>query len=235
MYKQTPLPDLTQPAKSPEKSNVLIKQQHADPIRRQSHSMGNMTTTETITSTDVPHQSIPLKEANQDVSSSYLKQGRILGQLLIILVVLVLLVNVPISYRGGGLAQVVPESKSTIIREGMILRGGGPDVYVLDNYQLRRFNTQETFDYFDNRYHLSGRIQTVDDDLLTQFGQGPPIRYLARCRDLPGIYILEKGQKYLLERMSPISPASRWDRVNLISCHILRSLPDGPPISEKVE
>lgn len=235
MYKQTPLPDLTQPAKNPERSNVVIKQQYTDSIERQPHSMGSLTSTEVIMSPDVSHQSTPLREGDQDVSSSHLKQGRIVGQLLIILVVLVLLVNVPISYQGGGLAQVVPESRSTIIREGMILRGSGPDLYVLDNYQLRRFNTPETFDYFDNRYHLSGRIQTVDDDLLAQFGQGPSIRYLARCQSLPGIYILEKGQKYLLEGMLPISPDSRWDRVNLISCHILRNLPDGPSIPEKVE
>ena len=156
------------------------------------------------------------------------KQGKFLVKLLFLLLVIILLVNVPLSFRGAGLAHIVPTSPQTVVRDGMLLKGSGPQIYVLDNYQLRPFDGPDTLTYFDRSYNyrLKGQIQIVEDDLLTQFGAGPRIYYLTQCQALPGVYALGDGQKRLVTALT-LNPESRWDRVHTISCSILRKLPEG--------
>jgi hypothetical protein len=174
----------------------------------------------------------PAIEQPMQSEPDLVKQGGFLVKLLFLLLVIILLVNVPLSFRGDGLAHVVPDSSSIVVHDGMLLKGSGAEIYVLDNYYLRPFSEPDTFTYFDksHKYRLRGQIQTVDDELLAQFGAGPPIHYLVRCQALPDIYALENGQKRLVDTPLALNPESRWDRIQPVSCNGLRNLPDGPPL-----
>ena len=158
-------------------------------------------------------------------------RGRILGQIVIALVVIVLLVNVPISYRGAGLIHSVPDATPVIIYNGIVLKGSGPAVYVLENHKLRPFSSSDTFNHFRQRYHLN--VQTVDDQLLTQFEPGQPIRRLVKCNALPQVYALENGQKRLAANALLSDSFSRWDKVDSVVCSYLRTMTDGSPISDE--
>jgi len=157
-------------------------------------------------------------------------RGRTLGQILIILVVIVLLVNVPISYRGTGLIHSVPEATAVVIHEGMVLQGS-QNTYVLENHKLRPFSGPEAFNYFQQRYHLE--IHNVDDDLLTQFAKGQPIRRLVKCNVLPDVYSLENGQKRPVTASFQVDPSSHWDKIGPVTCKFLNAIPDGPPLLDE--
>lgn len=167
----------------------------------------------------------------ENPSPSNTDRGRTLGQILIALVVIVLLVNVPISYRGSGLIHSVPEATAVVIYDGMVLQGSGQATYVLENHKLRPFSDPEAFNYFQRRYHLEAHI--VDDDLLTQFAKGQPIRRLVKCDDLPDVYSLENGQKRPVNISLQADPTSRWDKVGSVVCKYLQAIPDGSPIIDK--
>lgn len=155
--------------------------------------------------------------------------GRTLARLLVILLVAVILVNVPISREGLGLAQSVPETESVVIYDGIILQGSGPEIYVLDNHKLRPFSSDDAFAYFDRRFALD--VEAVPDDTLAKFGRGRPIYHLARCADISTVYALENGQKRPFRVWLP-TETGVWDRVEQVSCETLGNLPNGRPISE---
>lgn len=160
------------------------------------------------------------------------ERGRILGQILIALVVIVLLVNVPISYRGTGLIHSVPEATAVVIHDGMVLQGREQDTYVLEDHKLRPFSSPDTFSYFRKRSHLP--VHAVEDDLLTQFAKGQPIRRLVKCDGLLDVYSLENGQKRLVKNSLRPDPTSHWDKVEPVTCKFLNAIPDGPPILDEV-
>ena len=166
-------------------------------------------------------------------TASEAKRGRTVGQMLIILVVAVLLVNVPLSERGAGLIHSVPDATSVVIYDGMALKASGPEIYILENHKLRQFSSPDTFNYFHSRYHLE--IHPVADNLLQQFGQGEPIRRLVKCQALPYIYALENGQKRQVKTVPAANQASPWDNIGLVACHYLRDLPNAPPRPENGE
>jgi hypothetical protein len=158
-----------------------------------------------------------------------LNTGRSLGQILIVLVVLLVLVNIPVNYYGTGLAHIVPEATAMVIHDGLVLRGSGPEIYLLEDHKLRWVSAPEAFNgYFQH----PDNIHYVEDSLLEQFGQGQPIRRLLKCRDQPHIYALENGRKRWVKDPPPANKAKPWDKVHLVSCDYLRRLPDGLPILE---
>ncbi len=167
-----------------------------------------------------------MQDRTQDV-----RRGRALGQILIILVVAVLLVNVPLSYRGAGLIHSIPEATAVIIYDGMALKGSGPEIYLLEDHKLRQFSSSDTFNYFRRRHRLE--IHSVDDDILAQFGRGRAIRRLVKCKDLPTIYALENGQKRRADILSLSSQSSPWDDIGVVSCKYLRNMPNGPPVFDE--
>ena len=58
--------------------------------------------------------------------------GKMLGRLLILVGVLILLVNIPVTRHGVSLARILPDSASLIIRDGLVLKGSGPEIYILE-------------------------------------------------------------------------------------------------------
>ena len=159
---------------------------------------------------------------------SQFNTGRSLGQILIVLVVLLVLVNIPLNF-GLGVAQLKPDSPSVVIRNGMLLQGSGPEVYLLEDHKLRWISSSESFSRYFNQHR---RINLVEDRLLQRFEQGRPIRHLVKCADSPLIYALDKGRKQWVQEPPPPNPANPWDKVHLVPCKYLHSLPADEPISE---
>lgn len=165
--------------------------------------------------------------------------GRTLGQILIVFVVLLILVNIPINDYGIGLAHLAPDGPSIVIQEGMLLQGSGPAVYLLEDHKLRQVSSPEAYQvYFRDRRS----VNQVEQELLAQFGQGRPIRHWISCRATPLIYALENGQKRLcpdgcgLVNVPRTGRARPWDEVHPVACKYLHGLPDGLPLSaEDVE
>jgi hypothetical protein len=152
--------------------------------------------------------------------------GRSLGQILIVLVVALVLVNIPIRYGGTGLAQSVPHPTPVIIYDGVLLKGSGPEIYALEDHKLRWVSSPEALDY----YFYQHDIYVVEDSLLEDFGKGRSIHRLVTCPYSPYIYALENGQKRWLKDLPTGNKARAWDEVNMVSCDYLRHLPEGSPI-----
>jgi hypothetical protein len=154
--------------------------------------------------------------------------GHSLGQILIVLVVLLVLVNIPINFYGAGLAQIVPKATAIIIYDGMVLKGSGPEIYALEDHVLRRISSPEAFDYYLRQH----KVFVVEDNVLDSFGKGRSIYQLVTCPNSPHLYALEQGQKRWVKDPPTRNKAEPWDEVRLVSCDYLRQLPEGPPILE---
>jgi hypothetical protein len=156
--------------------------------------------------------------------------GRTLGRLLLVLFVLAVLVNIPINRHGTSLARIMPDSAALVIRDGLVLKGSGPEIYVLEDNKLRWISSLEACEFFD--YHWE-QVHVVDDSFLAQFEKGHPIHVLLKCQGSPHIYALENGQKRWIKDIPTfVAEGYVWDNVKMVYCSYLRNLPDGPPIPE---
>lgn len=151
--------------------------------------------------------------------------GRSLGQILIIMVVLLVLVNIPFNSYNFGLAQLMPQSTSIVIQDGTLLKGSGPEVYVVDSYKLRPVSP-EAFKAFFGR---NRRINIVEDSMLAQFELGSTVYPMFQCRTQPEVYAVIDGYKRRVTE-PPTVIAHSWDRVSFVTCSYLARLPAGPPI-----
>ncbi len=156
--------------------------------------------------------------------------GRTLGRLLLVLVALVVVINVPITRYGTSLARIMPDTASLVIRDGLVLKGSGTDIYVLEDDKLRWISSLEAFEFFDYRWE---QVHIVEDSFLEQFEPGRPVHVLLKCEGSPHIYALENGQKRWIKDIPTFEAQGYlWEDLKSVSCDYLRSLPDGPPIPE---
>jgi hypothetical protein len=157
-----------------------------------------------------------------------LRMGRSLAQIVVLLVVVLMLVNIPFKNYSAGLIQLIPQATSMVIYDGMLLKGSKPDIYVMEDYKLRRISGPEAFQHF----FKARPVSSVEDSVLQQFAQGQPIYYkLLQCPGSPYVYVLENGLKRWVKD-PPSNPAKHWDQIETVACNYLRLLPDGAPISE---
>lgn len=155
---------------------------------------------------------------------------QMLRRLAVILVLLLILVNIPFNRYGTSLARAMPDSASLIIRDGLLLKGGGDEVYVLENNRRRWITTLEAFEHYGYRW---SQVHQVEDDFLNDFELGLPIHLLLKCQTSPHIYALEDGKKRWIKDIPTFEAQGYlWDDVQFVSCDYLRRLPDGPPIPE---
>jgi hypothetical protein len=156
--------------------------------------------------------------------------GRTLGRLLLALAVLVVVINVPINRYGTSLARIMPDTAALVIRDGLVLKGSGSDIYVLEDDKLRWISSLDAFEFFG--YHWD-QVHVVDDSFLEQFEKGRPVHVLLKCEGSPHIYALENGQKRWIKDISTFDTEGYvWEDLKTVSCDYLRGLPDGPPIPE---
>ncbi|MDD3829137.1 MAG: hypothetical protein PHY79_24465, partial [Anaerolineae bacterium] len=61
-----------------------------------------------------------------------INMGKMLWRMALLVVLLLVLVNIPVNEYGVSLARIMPESSSLIIRDGLVLKGSGPEFYMLE-------------------------------------------------------------------------------------------------------
>ena len=153
-----------------------------------------------------------------------------LWRLMAVVATLLVLVNVPLNRQGVSLARMLPDSASLIIRDGLILKGSGPEIYVLGDGRLRWISSMDAFEHLGFNWR---DVHLVDDGLLARFEQGPPIHVLLKCEGSPHIYRVENQRKRWIKNIdSFLAEGHVWRDVHFVSCDCLRSMADGPPIPE---
>ena len=151
-------------------------------------------------------------------------------RLVILTVALLILVNIPVNRYGTSLARILPETSSLIIRDGLVLKGSGPEFYVLENGKLRWISSMDAFEHRNLTWE---DVHIVEDEFLAKFEKGRPIHVLLKCRTSPHIYRLENEEKRWIRDIDTFEAEGHvWDDVRFVSCDYLRGLPDGPPIPE---
>jgi hypothetical protein len=156
--------------------------------------------------------------------------GRSLGRLMLGLVALLVVINVPINRYGTSLARIMPDTAALVIHDGLVLKGSGTDIYVLENDRLRWISSLEAFEFFGYRWD---QVHIVDDAFLEKFEKGRPVHVLLKCQGSPHIYALENGQKRWIKDIPTFEAEGYvWEDVKLVTCDYLRGLPDGLPIPE---
>lgn len=151
-----------------------------------------------------------------------------LSRFLLLVAALIVLVNVPLNRYGVSLARMIPESASLIIRDGLVLKGSGSEIYMLQNDKLRWISSLDAFEHLGLDW---GDVHTVEDSFLARFEQGAPIHVLLKCDESPHIYRLENAQKRWIKDIATFEAEGHvWEDVRFVSCDYLRSIPDGPPI-----
>lgn len=155
---------------------------------------------------------------------------RMLFRLFLILIGLVIIVNIPFDRYGTNLARAMPDSAALIIRDGLLLKGSGEKVYVLQDNQRRWISTLDAFEEYQYQW---SQVHEVEDSFLDDFEEGPPIHLLLKCTASPHIYALEAGNKRWIKDIPTFEAQLYvWEDVRFVSCDYLRRLPDGPPIPE---
>jgi hypothetical protein len=153
---------------------------------------------------------------------------KVLVRFLVLVAVLVVAVNVPVNRYGVSLARILPDSASLVVRDGLVLKGSSPEIYMLQNDRLRWISSMDAFDHLRLKW---GDVHVVDDAFLQRFEQGPPIHVLLKCNDSPHIYRLENQEKRWIRDIGTfLDEGHVWDDVKFVSCEYLRNIPDGLPI-----
>lgn len=159
-----------------------------------------------------------------------INMGRMIGRLAILVVVLLILVNIPVTRYGVSLARILPETSSLIIRDGLVLKGSGPEIYVLQEDKLRWISSLDAFEHLGLTWE---DVHVVEDEFLATFEKGRPIHVLLKCDASPHIYRLENQEKRWIKDIDTfVAEGHVWEDVRFVSCPYLRDLPTGPPIPE---
>jgi len=156
--------------------------------------------------------------------------GKTLSRLLLLIAVLIVLVNLPVARYGVSLARLKPESAALIIRDGLILKSSGPEIYKLEDNKLRWISSLDAFEHLGLKWD---DVHIVEDEFLARFEQGRPIHVLLKCQDSPHIYRLENQQKRWIKDIDTfLAEGHVWEDVRFVPCDYLREIPDGLPIPE---
>jgi len=156
--------------------------------------------------------------------------GKMIGRLAILVVILLILVNIPVTQYGVSLARIMPETSSLIIRDGLVLKGSGPEIYILEDDRLRWISSLDAFEHLGLTWE---DVHVVEDSFLDKFEEGRPIHVLLKCQTSPHIYRLENEQKRWIKDIDTfLAEGHVWEDVRFVSCQYLRNIPDGPPIPE---
>ena len=159
-----------------------------------------------------------------------IQMGRMIGRLSLLVALLVIVINIPVTQYGVSLARIMPESSSMIIRDGLILKGSGPEIYRLEDDKLRWISSLDAFEHLGLTWN---DVHVVEDSFLAEFEKGRPIHVLLKCQSSPHIYRLENDQKRWIKDIDTfLAEGHAWEDVRFVTCQYLRDLPDGPPIPE---
>ncbi len=155
---------------------------------------------------------------------------RTLGRIIFLLIILVAVINIPFARGGKNLARAMPDSSALVIRDGLLLKGSGPEVYVLENNQRRWISSLDAFEWYGYRWQ---QVHEVEDAFLQQFEEGRPIHLLLKCPTSPHVFALENGAKRWIKDIPTFDAQGYvWEDVQITNCDELNRLPNGRPIPE---
>lgn len=138
---------------------------------------------------------------------------------------LIVLINLPL-FGGLALARALPDQQALIVRDGLVLKGSGERIYVLENNQKRWISSLQLFE----RQFRWDDVHVVDDAFLAQFPDGRPLYLVLKCEG-PHIYRIEDGKKRWIKDIPTfLSEGHVWEDVQYMPCGQLRQIPDGIPI-----
>ncbi|KAA3657062.1 MAG: hypothetical protein DWQ04_29180 [Chloroflexi bacterium] len=153
---------------------------------------------------------------------------KMLGKLAVVMALLLIVVNIPFNRFGTSLARAMPDTASLIIRDGLVLKGEGEKIYVLEDNKKRWISTLDAFEYYGYRWQ---QVRVVDEPFLEQFEDGLPIYLLLKCNNSPHVYALENGEKRWIKDIPTfVANGFVWEEIQFVSCNRLRDMPDGIPI-----
>jgi hypothetical protein len=153
---------------------------------------------------------------------------RMLGRLAIFLFALVVIVNIPLNRFGTNLARAMPDEQALVIRDGLVLKGSGEEIFVLENNQKRWISSLDAFEYYGYRW---SQVNVVDDGFLDRVPTGPALSVLRKCQGSPHVFAIENGVKRWIKDIPTFeSQGYLWEDVQTISCTALRQIPTGSPI-----
>lgn len=153
---------------------------------------------------------------------------RMLGRLAVFLLLLIVLVNIPYNRYGTNLARAMPDVKALVIRDGLVLKGEGEEIYVLENNHKRWISSLEAFEFYGYSWE---QVNQVDDDFLEQFPTGPPLSLVYKCEGSPHIYTIENGVKRWIKDIPTFEAQGYvWEDVQFVPCQTIDAIPSGPPI-----
>ncbi len=153
-----------------------------------------------------------------------------IGRLIVLVLILLVLVNVPVNRYGVTLARILPDSAALVIRDGLVIKGDGPEIYILQDDKLRWISSMDAFEHLGLTW---GEVHIVEDAFLDKFEKGRPLHVLLKCWTSPHIYRLENQEKRWIRDIETFEAEGHvWDDVRTVTCEYLRDIPDGPPIPE---
>jgi hypothetical protein len=153
---------------------------------------------------------------------------RMLGRLALILFVVVIVINIPFNRYGTNLARAMPDEQSLVIRDGLVLKGEGEEIYVLEDNHKRWISSLDAFEYYGFRWE---RVNLVDDAFLERFPDGPALSVLKKCARSPHVFAIEDGLRRWIKDIPTFEEQGYlWDDVQIVSCAAIESIPSGPPI-----
>ena len=153
---------------------------------------------------------------------------RMLGRLALAMGLLLILVNIPFNRYGTNLARAMPDAQALVIRDGLVFKGVGPEIYVLENNQKRWISSLDAFAYYG--YHWE-QVNRVDEAFIQQFPDGPPLSILYKCRSSPHVYAIENGVRRWIKDIPTFEAQGYvWEDVQFVPCSRIQNLPAGPPI-----
>jgi hypothetical protein len=159
---------------------------------------------------------------------SSIGMDRLIRRMLIGLAVAVVLINIPIAAHGVSLARILPDPAARVIRDGLVLKGSGDRIYILQDDQLRWISSLEAFEHLGLTWD---DVRLVDDAFLDRFETGRPVDVLLKCDGREPIYVLRDGTKHWIRDLDTfVGEGYVWEDVSIVACAYLRSLPDGDPI-----
>ncbi len=182
---------------------------------------------------DEPVQEIDLEDEmiepdDQPERLPTIQLDRLLGRLALILLVITVLINIPFNRYGTNLARAMPDTKALVIRDGLVLKGEGDEIYVLENNHKRWISSLAAFEYYGYCWE---QVNIVDDEFLEQFPTGPALSILFKCNDSPHIYAIENGVKRWIKDIPTFEAQGYiWDDVQFVSCQTIENIPSGLPI-----
>ncbi len=155
--------------------------------------------------------------------------ARLMGRLALGLLIVVVLINVPLNRHGTTLATAMPDSRSLVIRDGLVVKEeDDEEIYVYQDGQFRWISSLDAFEHLGFTW---GNVHIVEDGFLDPFEMGPPVHVLLKCHTSPHIYRLEGGVKRWIRDIETFEAEGHvWEDVKFVSCSYLRELPDGETI-----